>query len=227
MSEIEKHERVHDMLLGPLERPTLQWLAARMPAWMHPDILTLIGVGGSILTFVGYWLTNLDPIYLWLASLGFVINWFGDSLDGTLARFRKMERPHFGFFVDHTVDSFSMVIVFVGMGLSPFVRMEIALVACIGYLGMSILSYVGAFVSGQFKISYSKIGPTEARLVVIGINTWIFFAGNPTLDLGLISTTVFDFLIMIIAAIELFLFISNTTRQALYWRAVDEGHNQQ
>lgn len=227
MSDIEKHERVHDMLLGPLERPTLQWLAARMPAWMNPDMLTLIGVVGSILTFAGYWLTKLDPIYLWLASLGFVINWFGDSLDGTLARFRKIERPHYGFFVDHTVDSFSMVIVFVGLGLSPYVRMEIALLACIGYLGMSILSYVGAFVSGQFKISYAKIGPTELRLIVILINFWIFFAGNATLDLGVISTTVFELIIAIIAVLLMIFFIVNTTTQALYWRAVDEGHNQQ
>ena len=226
MSDIKEHERVHDMLLGPLERPTLQWLSARMPAWMTPDILTIIGVIGAVVTFGGYTLTRIDPIYLWLASLGFVINWFGDSLDGTLARFRKIERPRYGFFLDHTVDSFSMVIVFVGLGLSPFVRIEIALLACIGYLMMSILSYVGAFVSGEFKISYAKIGPTEMRLIIILINTWIFFAGNPILDLGPIPITVFDLFILIIAGVEMIFYTVNTATQAKYWRAVDEGQNQ-
>jgi phosphatidylglycerophosphate synthase len=199
MPEIEKHKRVHDMLLGPLERPALQWLAARQPAWVSPDTLTGIGIIGSLIIFFSYWLTNQDPVYLWLASLGFVINWYGDSLDGTLARYRKIERPKYGFFVDHTVDSFSMAIIFVGLGLSAYVRLELAALACIGYLLMSILSYVAAFVSGEFKISYARIGPTEMRLIAIIANIAIYFFGNPDVVVGNISLSVFDWLIALIA----------------------------
>jgi phosphatidylglycerophosphate synthase len=221
MSEIDKHKRVHDMLLGPLERPALQWLSSKMPAWMNPDILTLIGIIGAIMTFAGYGLTNSSSAYLWLASLGFVVNWFGDSLDGTLARFRKIERPKYGFFVDHTVDSFSMVLVFGGLGLSTYVRLDIALVACIGYLLMSILAYVGAFVSGEFKISYAKIGPTELRLLIILINTWIFFQGNPLFEIGVITMTLFDLILAVIALLLMIFFTVNTAVQALHWRSVD------
>jgi phosphatidylglycerophosphate synthase len=221
MPGVENHKRVHDMLLGPLERPALQWLSARMPAWISPDKLTGIGTIGAFVIFFSYWGTNSDSAYLWLASLGFVINWFGDSLDGTLARFRKIERPKYGFFVDHTVDSFNMVLIFVGLGISAYVRLDIALLACIGYLLMSILIYVAAFVSGEFKISYAKIGPTEMRLIAIMANTLIFFLGNPELNLGLFTLTAFDLIIAVVAAALMAFYVGSTATQALALRKID------
>jgi phosphatidylglycerophosphate synthase len=221
MPDVENHKRVHDMLLGPLERPALQWLAARQPAWVSPDTLTGIGVVGSLIIFFSYWLTNRDPIFLWLASVGFVVNWYGDSLDGTLARFRKIERPKYGFFVDHTVDSFSMAVVFIGLGLSAYVRLDIAALACIGYMLMSIFIYVSAFVSGEFKISYAKIGPTEMRVIAIIANIAIFTFGNPEVNIGNLSLTVFDTIIAFIAIALFLAFIIVTTTEALAWRKVD------
>ncbi len=107
MSQMKPHQRVNDILLGPLERPALAWLAAHMPAWVSPDTLTGIGVLGAVIIFLSYSLSNVHSGFLWLASLGFVINWFGDSLDGTLARYRRCERPKYGYFIDHTVDAFN------------------------------------------------------------------------------------------------------------------------
>ena len=132
MGEMKPHQRVNDILLGPLERPALQWLAGHMPAWMNPDILTGIGMLGAAVVFAGYTLSNAHPAYLWLANLGFVINWFGDSLDGTLARYRHIERPKYGFFIDHTMDALSEVLVVAGLGLSPYVSFEIAMLALVG-----------------------------------------------------------------------------------------------
>ena len=158
MSEPQKHERINDILLGPLERPALKWLAAHAPAWMTPDVLTGIGILGALLIFVSYILTGTDKNFLWLVNLGFVINWFGDSLDGTVARYRKIERPKFGFFIDHTTDAFSQLFVVLGLGLSPFVRFEFAALALIGYLLMSVYVYVDTYVSGVFKISFGEYG---------------------------------------------------------------------
>ncbi len=214
MKDIKNHKRVNDILLAPLERPALQWLAAHTPARFGPDHMTVIGVLGSVVIFVGYYLTQWHPAYLWLASLGFVINWYGDSLDGTIARFRHKERPIYGFFVDHTVDAFSEVLVFLGMGLSPYVRLDLALLALVGYLLLSILVYIRTCIKGEFVISYGKLGPTEARLIAISANTLVYFVGNPSLTLAGLSATVYDWIIVFIAALLAVIFITTTIKQA-------------
>ena len=183
--------------------------------------MTVVGIIGSLVTFFSYWLTNIDRSFLWLASLGFVINWFGDSLDGTIARYRKEERPKYGFFIDHTIDAISQVFVFTGLGLSPYVRLEVALLALIGYLLMTILAYVGAFVSGEFKISYAKIGPTEMRLIAILANTSFYFVGNPVIEIASKPVSVFDLVVLIIAVVLMVAFTVTTTSQAAYWKKVD------
>src|SRR5690554_1739776 len=104
MTDVRNHTRINQTILGPLEKPALQWMAARLPVWVTPDTLTGIGIFASVLIFISFVLTNIHPGFLWLASFGVVLNWFGDSLDGTLARYRKIERPQYGFFVDHAVD---------------------------------------------------------------------------------------------------------------------------
>ncbi len=171
------HERINDILLGPLERPALKWLASKMPAFVTPDKLTLFGLFGSFLTGLSYYLTNYDKNYLWLASFGLVINWFGDSLDGTIARFRHIERPRYGFFIDHTLDSVSMIFIVFGIGLSPYAQFEFVLLALLAYLLMSILVYIRTYIQGVFRLSYYKIGPTEVRVFIIILNTVLYYFG--------------------------------------------------
>jgi len=192
MINIESHHRTLDTFTGPLERPALRWLAAHMPGWVTPDLLTGVGVIGSLVTFVGYGLTRWDKNFLWLASLGFVINWFGDSLDGTLARYRHIERPRYGFFIDHVVDTFDETLIFLGLGISPYVRFDLACLALIGYLIMSNVVFIYTCVSGEFKLSYGRLGPTEARLIAIAANALVFFIGNSIATNFLLPLTVFD-----------------------------------
>jgi phosphatidylglycerophosphate synthase len=215
MAKNKSHERVNDILLGPLERPALQWLAAHMPAWMTPDILTGIGTLGAVIIFFSYWLSNEFPALLWVASLGFVINWFGDSLDGTLARYRKIERPKYGFFVDHTVDSFNEILIVIGLGLSPYVTFGVACLALIGYLLMSILIYIRTYVHGVFQISYGKFGPTEVRVFLILLNTVMFFLGSPQVDLPLGLNTIYDIPVAIIAFVLVALYVGGSIRGAV------------
>ena len=222
MGNIKSHKRVNDILLGPLERPALQWLAAHMPAWMNPDILTGIGVVGAVIIFFSYWLSNEVPAFLWVASLGFVINWFGDSLDGTLARYRKIERPKYGFFVDHTVDCFSEVLVVMGLGLSPYVTFSVACLALIGYLLMSVLVCIRTYVYGVFQISYGKFGPTEVRVVLILLNVVMYFLGTPEVELPLGLGTVYDIPIALIAVVLVMLFTTGSIRDAVELAKVGE-----
>jgi len=209
-SGIEKHKRVNDILLAPLERPALAYLVRIMPRWVTPDMLTLFGFLAGILIGVSYLLTNLNKNFLWLADLGFILNWFGDSLDGNLARYRKIERPRYGFFIDHAVDIITEVFIFLGLALSPLVDFKIAILALIAYLCMTNLVFLITSVEGVFQISYGRLGPTEARVIAMSANTLIYFMGNPQVQLPFGTVSLYN-LIVIGVIILLVSFFSFTT----------------
>ena len=182
LKDIRKHKRVKDMLLGALERPALKWLCEHSPAWLTPDMLTTIGLLGGAISFVGYLLSNQHPAYLLIASFGLLVNWYGDSMDGSLARYRKIERPRYGFFVDHTLDALAQLIFFLGFAISPYARFDVAMVTLVVYYLMDILVLARNSVQGEFKITYGKIGPTEVRVLVVLVNTLLMF-WSPVLKL--------------------------------------------
>lgn len=221
MTTPKDHQRVNDILLGPLERPALRWLAAHSPRWMTPDHLTAIGTAGAFLIFVSYALSARNPAFLWLASFGLLINWYGDSLDGTLARYRNIQRPKYGFFVDHTVDAFNEMLIVLGLGVSPFVSFNVAAMALVGYLLMSVFVYVRTFVDGVFQISYGKLGPTELRVVIVLLNTSMFFFGAPTFTLPVGVFTLYDVLIGAIAAALIALFVASSWKKARELSQID------
>lgn len=192
----QQHTRVNKALLSKLERSSLTWFAKRMPAWVTPDKLTILGFLGTILIGVSYFLTNQSSAFLWLVNLGLVINWFGDSLDGSLARFRKIERPRYGFFIDHTIDGLGEVIIMVGIGLSPYLDFRIAMVALVGYLLLGNMVYITTYIRNEFRISYAGLSPTEVRLILILANVLVFFLGNTKIQTGLGFYSVYDYIIM-------------------------------
>ncbi len=209
--------RINETILGPYERPALQWLAKHMPAWINSDHLTALGFFGAFCVFAGFGLTTFHPAFAWLACTGFIINWFGDSLDGTLARYRKIERPNYGFFVDHIIDSLSIFFIYAGLGLSPYVSLEIALLGVIGYLLMSIYTYLMTYIDGVFQISYGKIGPTEIRVFGILICIFIFIIGIFHTDMRLPfykSLTYFDISIMLLSVIFFVTFVCSSLKSA-------------
>lgn len=218
-----KHERVNRILLGPLERPALAWLAKRMPGWVTPDLLTALGFFATILTAASYILTFRNPAFLWLASLGIILNWFGDSLDGTLARYRKIERPRYGFFIDHAMDGLGEVIVMVGIGLSPYVDFRVALIALVGYMLMANLVYITTYVSGEFRISYLGLGPTEVRLILILTNIIVFFVGNPIIQTKFGIYSVYDVIISLLAVLLFGIYIGITFVTARQLSIVEGG----
>jgi archaetidylinositol phosphate synthase len=223
MPNVEKHQRENKILLGFLERPALNWLAAHMPAWVSPDTLTWLGILAAILIFISYSLTHISPAFLWLASLGFVLNWMGDSLDGTLARHRNIERPRYGFLVDHWVDAISTVLIFVGLGLSPYVDLTVASFGVIAYLLLSIMVYLITYVTGVFNITNLRLGPTEIRVMAVLSNTAIFFIGNPTFKLPYFgSTSLYTLIVGLMALLMFIYFIVNTGIEAHRLAILDE-----
>ncbi len=226
MSDIKDHKRVNDILLGPLERPALQWLAAHLPAWATPDMMTVIGICGALVITLGYSLSRFHPAFLWLATLGFIINWFGDSLDGTLARFRHIERPKYGFYIDHVTDCVTEIIIILGLGLSHYISFSVASMCCIAYIAMSVLVYVRMNVMGEFKISYGKLGPTEVRVLAIGLTTAMFFGGvrltHITLGSIVIAVNPYDLVVTVITLLLVFFFAETSIKQAIELRNLGE-----
>lgn len=169
--DIKQSQRIQTSVLNGIEKKALVWLAQRQPQWVTSDHLTLVGFVGALMVAAGFALSNLSVGWLWLSSLGMVVNWYGDSLDGTLARVRNTQRPIYGYYVDHTIDCVNEGLMFIGVGLSPFVHLDLALIAYALYLIMTINVSINAHLKGEFKLTYAKLGPTEFRLVVIIMNT--------------------------------------------------------
>lgn len=158
--------RILDGAISTYERGLLENLARRLPLWTAPDQLTVLGLLGSALAMVGLVASHMSLMFLWLAVLGLFLNWVGNSLDGTLARVRRIERPRYGFFVDHVSDIASQFLLVLGLGLSPLMRFDIALLALLGYLALSTYTYIKLHVTRSMQLTYFGIGPTEIRVLI-------------------------------------------------------------
>jgi len=203
-----KTVRIQENVLARHERRLLNWLCARMPRWVTPDLLTALGVVGAIMTFAGYAASNLAPAWLWLAIAGYFVQWFGDSMDGSLARFRRIERPSYGYFIDHSCDGLTTALIVWGIGTSPYVTMDVVMVALVGYLLLSIHAYLSARVLGEFKLSYLAAGPTELRFMLIGLTIAMMVLGSGPGLFGWVSG--FDLFVGAIGAILMTLFVVQT-----------------
>lgn len=164
-------KRIQTSLLAAAEKKLLVKIAQRLPRWVTSDGLTWTGFFGAVICAVGYALGEINLQWLWLSSFGLFVNWFGDSLDGTVARVRNTQRPTYGFYIDHALDAFTISIMCIGAGLSPLFNLNIGLLVLAGYLVLSIHTYLLTILQDEFKLTYGGFGPTEFRLVMIIINT--------------------------------------------------------
>ncbi len=159
-------QRVQQSMLAPLEKRTLLWLAHRMPSWVNSDHLTLLGLVSLLGAGLSYWYASLNSIGLILVIGFLMLNWFGDSLDGTLARFRNRQRPRYGFYVDHVVDMFGTFFLLGGLGLSGFMSLPVAIGLVIAYFMLNIEVYLATYTIGSFHMSFWKFSPTELRILL-------------------------------------------------------------
>ena len=170
--------RVHGSFLATAEKRALVWIAERMPAWVKADHLTILGFAAQIATGVCYALAAMDRRMLLAAVIFLAVNWFGDSLDGTLARVRQQQRPCYGFYVDHMLDSIGAVAMMGGLALSRYMHPVIAIGLLIGFLLLSIQSYLATYTMGEFHLSFWRVGPTELRILLaigsLAVFRWVW-----------------------------------------------------
>jgi archaetidylinositol phosphate synthase len=197
--------REPSFLLAVPEKRLLRWIAARLPRWILPDDLTALGVLAAIGVAVAYQLSNDSLDWLWVASGLLVLQWFGDSLDGTLARVRGIERPTYGYYVDHLVDAIATAAIGIGLGLSPLMLLSIGTLIVIAYLILSINVYLESYAFGRFKIGYGLIGPTEVRLILIALNTAVALGAGLDFVVVDLRLTLFDVIGLGIASVMIVL----------------------
>jgi len=219
--------RIQDSILNKMEKRVLVCLAKKLPKWVTSDHLTWLGLFGAIISAGGYFLSNWDVEFLWLSSLGFVVNWFGDSLDGTLARVRNAQRPIYGFYLDHNIDGLTVLIFCVGAGISPFISFSVAMLILSGYYLLSIFTYINTYLKGEFKISYSGLGPTEFRLIVILINTLFIYlpTDNPTIYIIGIPIKLFDIFALVIALVLFIIYLWSFFSEKIKYGEIDPPHS--
>ncbi len=168
--KFENAKRQQESLLAPLERRTLQWLVRRMPPAVNSDHLTLLALISMFLAGLCFWVAGENILWLLVVPVMLALNWFGDSLDGTLARHRNQQRPRYGFYVDHLCDCLSTIFIATGMALSGLMTPWIAAGVIIAFLMLSVEAYLTAYTLGRFNISVGYFSPTELRILLsIGV----------------------------------------------------------
>lgn len=158
--------RVHNALTARLEKRLLAWMAERVPAAIGPDHLTALALASQMLAGAAYALSSHDGRFLWLVNCFLFLNWFGDSLDGTLARIRNRQRPRYGFYVDHMADAFGALALMAGLGCSGYLHWKIAAGMLLCFYALSIESYLATYTTGRFHLSHGIFGPTEIRILL-------------------------------------------------------------
>src|ERR1700733_7876928 len=165
--EFQNATRIHGSFLAASEKRALIWMAERMPSWVNSDHLTALGFAAQIATGICYALAGRDRRMLLAAIACLAVNWFGDSLDGTLARVRQQQRPRYGFYVDHMVDILGTVALMCGLGFSGLLHWQVAIAMLVAFLVLSSESYLATYALSCFQLSQGIFGPTEIRILLI------------------------------------------------------------
>jgi phosphatidylglycerophosphate synthase len=171
-------DREQTSVLAPVERTILRGLARRMPSWINSDHLSVLGLAAMLMAGVCYAASRQNPLMLHVVNLCIFLNWFGDSLDGTLARYRDRQRPRYGFYVDHIIDTFGAMFLIFGLAISGFMSERVAAAMLVVFFMLAINSYLTAYALGVFKISHWKMGPTELRLLLCIGNLYLIHSSH-------------------------------------------------
>ena len=184
------HVREHGSVLADVEKRALIWIAKRLPSAINSDHLSLLGLAAMAVAGAAYWASHWHSATLYIVVGALAVNWFGDSLDGTVARVRNQQRPMYGFYVDHVIDIVGALLLFGGLGLSPFMSPVVALVLLVAYLMLSAEAFLATHAVGVFRISLLKVGPTELRILLAFGTLCLFY--KPMVELGGSTYLLFD-----------------------------------
>ena len=179
------HVREHGSVLAAVEKRALVWMARHLPRWVNSDHLTLLGFAAMLVAGMAYWAANWNRLALLVVVIALAVNWFGDSLDGTLARVRNQQRPRYGFYVDHVLDIVGTLFLLGGLALSGYMCPFLALGLLAAYLMVNAEEFLATHVQHVFHLSFLRIGPTELR-IILAIGT-VYVLYRPWVQLGVLG----------------------------------------
>lgn len=211
----DSQQAINTAITAKAEEKAKEIICPRIPKWISPDHLTFIGIIGIVIVSIGFILGYLNRYYLGLVPLGLIINWFGDSFDGSIARYRKRTRPNYGYYIDKMVDAIVMIVFGLGLGLSGFVKIEIAILLTAIYLAMIINVDLLVYVKGEAKNSFGWFGPTEIRIIGIIISAVMFFIPVKSYDIYGYLVTQYDIVVLVLSVLMFLILISEIVKNGI------------
>ena len=211
----DSQQAINTAITAKAEEKAKEIICPRIPEWIGPDHLTFIGIIGIVIVSIGFVLGYLNRYYLGLVPLGLIINWFGDSFDGSIARYRKRTRPNYGYYIDKMVDAVVMIVFGLGLGLSGFVKIEIAILMTAIYLAMMINVDLLVYVKGEAKNSFGWFGPTEIRIIGIIISVVMFFMPVKSYDIYGYLVTQYDIVVLVLSVLMFLILVSEVVKNGI------------
>jgi phosphatidylglycerophosphate synthase len=211
----DSQQAINTAITAKAEERAKEIICPRIPKWIGPDHLTFIGIIGIVIVSIGFVLGYLNRYYLGLVPLGLIINWFGDSFDGSIARYRKRTRPNYGYYIDKIVDAVVMIVFGLGLGLSGFVKIEVAILMTAIYLAMMINVDLLVYVKGEAKNSFGWFGPTEIRIIGIIIAVVMFFMPVKSYDIYGYLVTQYDIVVLVLSVLMFLILISEIVKNGI------------
>ena len=212
------HVRLHKSVLAASEKRLLIWIAERLPRWINSDHLSALGLASMAGAGLSFWLARTDPVAgASLVVLCLVLNWFGDSLDGTVARVRDQQRPRYGYYVDHVLDLAGTAFLFAGLAASGYMSSIMAALVVASFFLVSAEAYLATYARGVFKMAFLGVGPTELR-ILIATGALALIAAPVVTPFGMAEVRLFDLggIVGVIGMVTTFIVTTGNNIRALY-----------
>jgi phosphatidylglycerophosphate synthase len=219
----DEQNAVNTGLTAHAEERAKEWICPRIPQWVNSDMLTVLGFLSSFIIAIGFILGFANRWYLLLVIIGLILNWFGDSFDGSLARYRHKTRPNYGYYIDHITDGLTITVLGLGLGLSGFIRVEIALAFIIMYLMLMMHVELVTYVENEFKYSFGLFGPTEFRIIGILLAVVMFFIPVKYFDIWGYTLTQYDLFATFAVVVMFIILISSIVSKGVELDKIDRA----
>lgn len=219
----DEQNAINTGLTAHAEEKAKEWICPRIPQWVNSDMLTVLGFLSSFIIAAGFVLGFANRWYLILVVVGLILNWFGDSFDGSLARYRHKTRPNYGYYIDHITDGLTVTVLGLGLGLSGFIRVEIALAFIIMYLMLMMHVELVTYVENEFKYSFGLFGPTEFRIIGILLAVVMFFLPVKYFDIWEYTLTQYDLFATFAVVVMFIILISSIVSKGVELDEIDRA----